>query len=496
MPAFGVLEIVMLFTSFEYALFLPAIVLLYWVLPRAARLPMLLVASYGFYMSWIPAFILLILPLTVFNWVYGSFLHKATANRKFVFGLGIVINLLVLGLFKYANFAIQSVAGMVHLVTHHAPHCTLDIILPLGISFFTFEFIHYLFEIYRGNKPIDSFVLFALYAAFFPTQIAGPIKRYPDFVAQMLEERKLRLTYFDEGLPLIIVGLAKKLLLADNLATLVQMGFQHATHGSYSAPELWVFTWAFAFQIYFDFSGYTDIARGSAMLFGYHIPINFNMPYMASNISNFWHRWHISLSTWLRDYLFIPLGGSRAKHWQVNRNLLITMALGGLWHGASWNFVVWGIYHGLLLVVHREFTTWTNKMPALRKAIDSKAGNLMSMFITFQAVCIGWVFFRVTNIADCFSIVKRMMLLRPFKTAVEAQQGYLILSEKLPVIVPVTLIMVAALLVLNLPISFANEKGWFRAAPPLLKSAFCAVAVVLIVIFLPDGNQPFIYFQF
>jgi D-alanyl-lipoteichoic acid acyltransferase DltB (MBOAT superfamily) len=486
----------MLFTSFEYALFLPLIVLLYWVLPRKARLPMLLVASYGFYMSWIPAFIALILPLSLVNWYYGAFLHKATSNRKLIFGVGIALNLLVLGVFKYANFAIQSAASLVHLATHKTPHWSVDIILPLGISFFTFEFIHYLFEIYRGNKPIDSFVLFALYAAFFPTQIAGPIKRYPDFVAQMMEERKLRLSYFDEGLPLIIIGLGKKLLFADNLATLVQMGFQHGAVGAYSAPELWLFAWAFAFQIYFDFSGYTDIARGSAMLFGYHIPINFNMPYIASNMSNFWHRWHISLSTWLRDYLFIPLGGSRGSNWETNRNLLVTMTLGGLWHGASWNFVVWGIFHGVALIVHREFAAWSKTVPALRKAIDSKVGNLVSIFITFQAVCIGWVFFRVTDIGDCFSIVKKMLLLKPFKTAVEAKSGYLIMSENLPVIVPVTLIMVAALMLLNLPISYANEKGWFRSAPPLLKSAFCAAAVVLVVIFLPDGNQPFIYFQF
>lgn len=487
----------MLFTSFEYALFLPLVVLLYWVLPRQTRLPMLLVASYAFYMSWIPAFILLILPMTLFNWIYGSYLSRCTTHKKLVFGIGIAANLLILGVFKYANFAVHSVADLLHLVTKQSPDWSVNIILPLGISFFTFEFIHYLFEIYRGNKPVDSFVLFALYAAFFPTQIAGPIKRYPDFVKQMLEERKLRLTYFDEGVPLIIIGLAKKLLLADNLSQLVEMGFKHEMIGSYGAPEMWIFAWAFAFQIYFDFSGYTDIGRGSAMLFGYHIPINFNMPYIAANISDFWRRWHISLSTWLRDYLFIPLGGSRVSRWMVNRNLLATMALGGLWHGASWNFVVWGIYHGLLLIVHREFSMVADSIPALRKAIDSKAGKLLSIFITFQAVCIGWVFFRVQNIGDCFAIVKKMLLLRPFQTAIEKQQdAFLLANHNLPVIVPVTLLILAALLLTNLPVSWANERGVFRAAPPLLKSAFCAVVVILVVIFLPDGNQPFIYFQF
>jgi alginate O-acetyltransferase complex protein AlgI len=475
----------LLFTSFEYALFLPLVVLLFWVLPKAARLPMLLVASYAFYMSWIPVFILLILPMTIFNWLFGAFLHKCTAQKKLVFGIGVAINLIILGVFKYANFFIHSVGQ----------DWTVNIILPLGISFFTFEFIHYLFEIYRGSKPIDSFVLFALFAAFFPTQIAGPIKRYPDFVAQMLEDRKLRLSYFDEGIPLIVIGLAKKILLADNLAVLVDLGFNNNTIASFGAPELWVFAWAFAFQIYFDFSGYTDIGRGSAMLFGYHIPINFNMPYIASNISDFWRRWHISLSTWLRDYLFIPLGGSRYGRWITNRNLLLTMALGGLWHGASWNFVVWGVYHGLLLVAHREFAEWSKSVVWLRNAVDSRVGRIASILLTFQCVCVGWVFFRVIDLNAAWAAVKKMVLLRPLRTSLETDH-LLIFDERWPLTVPVALLVVAMLLLLNFPVSRLNERGAFRAASPFAKAAFCAATIILITIFLPDSNQPFIYFQF
>ena len=326
---------------------------------------MLMLGSYFFYMSWIPAFILLIVPMTVFNFLWGKLLHQAQNNRKLIFGTGIAANLLCLGVFKYSNFIVTTVDSILHLVTRHNPHWSVSIILPLGISFFIFEFIHYLFEIYRGNKPINSFVLFALFAAFFPTQISGPIKRYPDFQAQMQTEKQLHLSYFNQGVPLIVIGMAKKLLLADNLAVLVQMGLSNPS--MYGAPELWLFTYAFAFQIYFDFSGYTDIARGSAMLFGYHIPINFNMPYIAKNVSDFWRRWHISLSSWLRDYLFIPLGGSRHGKWLTHRNLFLTMALGGLWHGASWNFVVWGIYHGLCLIVHREFVEFKNSIAWLNK---------------------------------------------------------------------------------------------------------------------------------
>lgn len=486
----------MIFTSAEYILFLPIIVLLFWILPKVCRLPMLLVASYYFYMSFIPQFILLILPMTLFNWLWGKLMVKDHTNKKLL-GIGIVVNLLILGVFKYANFFADSFGAVAKLATGKAMHFDLHIILPLGISFFTFEFIHYLFEIYRGKKPIDSFVLFALFAAFFPTQIAGPIKRYPDFVEQMQADNKIKLSYFDEGIPLIIIGMAKKLLLADNLAVFVQMGV--GAPSNYSGLELWLFAYAFAFQIYFDFSGYTDIGRGSAMLFGYHIPINFNMPYIASNMSDFWRRWHVSLSTWLRDYLFIPLGGSRGTRLQVNRNLFLTMALGGLWHGASWNFVVWGVFHGLALIVHREFSMWKESTVALKNFLDQKVvafvWRYFSIFLTFQAVCIGWVFFRIQDIGLAWVMVRRMLTLRPM-FSMPAPEHFIVMKPDLPVVVPVVMIMVSLLLLTNLPISALNEKKVFQNLPAFIKAAYCAVLILAIVTFLPDTSQPFIYFQF
>jgi alginate O-acetyltransferase complex protein AlgI len=482
----------MLFSSAQYMVFLPVIVLLYWILPKSLRLPMLLIASYGFYMSFIPAFILLILPMTLFNFLWGNWLYKSQ-NKRLGLGIGITINLLVLAIFKYADFFYQSANFLALLTTKHNPSWVVNIILPLGISFFTFEFIHYLFEIYRGKQPIKSFVLFALFAAFFPTQIAGPIKRYPDFEAQMLSFPKLELKYFDEGIPLIIIGLAKKILLADNLATFVQMGL--ALPQAYGSLETWLFAYAFAFQIYFDFSGYTDIARGSSMLFGYHIPINFNLPYIANNMSNFWHRWHISLSTWLRDYLFIPLGGSRGGGAQINRNLFWTMTLGGLWHGASWNFVVWGIFHGLALIVHREFARLKESISWLKIAVDSKLGNFISTVITFHVVCIGWIFFRETNIATAFGMVKKMVLLKPIYSTVPGNQ-FLVLRPDLPLIVPVTLTIIAVLLITNFPLSWMNESGYIKRQPVIVKAVYCSILVLLMVTFLPDNSQPFIYFQF
>lgn len=483
----------MLFTTLQYLLFLPCVVALFWVLPQKLRLPMLLIASYIFYMSWIPQFILLIVPMTFLNWLWGFYMHRHMDKRKLLLGIGIGLNLLTLGIFKYAGFAVTSASAAVGLVTHHNPGWVTNIILPLGISFFTFEFIHYLFEIYRGNKPVNSFVLFALFAAFFPTQIAGPVKRYPDFVAQMLEEKKPHLSDFDEGVPLIITGMAKKLLLANNLSTFVQMGF--ADPSAFGAIELWLFAYAFAFQIYFDFSAYTDIGRGSAMLFGYHIPINFNLPFIAANMADFWKRWHISLSTWLRDYLFIPIGGSRGTKWQVNWNLFVTMALGGLWHGASWNFVVWGIYHGLCLIVHREFVGLKAMLPQLQKFWESKIFHALSMLLTFNAVVVGCVFFGMTNINVAFNYIKRMVLLHPIFTPVEGHQ-FLVLKQEMPLVVPIVIAMTVVLLLINYPLGKLIEKQAFKVVPVPVKAVYWSALVVLMITFLSNASAPFIYFQF
>ena len=345
----------MLFNSLKYALFLPIVFALFWATPQKFRVWILLIASYVFYMSWRPGFILLIIGLTLANYYIGFAIDKATEikKKKSWLTLSVVLNLATLVFFKYAYFFNDVVTAATKPLGLPATHLPFDIILPLGISFFVFEFIHYTTDVYRGSEPIKSLPAFALFASFFPTQIAGPIKRFQDFIPQFLAESKLTVDTFDTAISLILLGLFKKVLLADNLSFFVQGGFGNP--GIFSGTDLWIFTYAFAFQIYFDFSGYTDIARGSAMLFGYKVPLNFNLPYLARNISEFWRRWHISLSTWLRDYLFIPLGGSRCGRFRVHFNLLATMTLGGLWHGAAAHFLVWGLYHGFALIVHREF---------------------------------------------------------------------------------------------------------------------------------------------
>ena len=483
----------LLFCSLDYLLFLPATVILYWCLPHRLRLPMLLIASYLFYMSWNSQMVLLIIAMTVFNFFYGFLLAKAQAKKKLIFGLGLAANIACLAYFKYANFFVDSLTAFWRLTGQHADKVVLNIILPLGISFFVFEFIHYLFEIYRGKKPLDSFVLFGLFAAFFPTQIAGPIKRYDDFSKQMEEEKHLRLSYFDEGIPLIVIGMAKKVLIASNLAIIVDMMAQ--TINSYGALELWIFCYAFVFQVFFDFSAYTDIARGSSLLFGYRIPINFNLPFISSNISELWQRWHISLSSWLKDYCFQPFGGTKRKKWSMERALLLTMTIGGLWHGASWNFVVWGFLWGLSLVVHRYFRRIKSKLPQLNPVWQSKAFNYFSIFLTVSVFAGSSVFFRLPDFKPAVIALKKMLLFSPLLSP-GAEHGFIVMNSNLPIVVPLALMMLAALTLLIVPVSFMLENGAFKKVPVPLKASYLVALVVLMLILLPNNSTPFVYFQF
>lgn len=483
----------MLFNSLKYALFLPIVVLLFWVSPQKWRVPILLIASYIFYMAWRPGYILLIVGLTVFNYWVGNSLAKCvdTARKKWL-AFGVAANLLTLAFFKYAYFIDESLASIFKPFGITVGAIPFEIILPLGISFFVFEFIHYLVDIYRGSEPVKSFLGFSLFASFFPTQIAGPIKRFQDFVPQFLAPEKFKMEYVDEGVSLILMGLFKKVMIADNLALFVMGGFAHPE--LFTGIDLWLFAYAFAFQIYFDFSGYTDVARGSAKLFGYKVPINFNLPYLATSIADFWHRWHISLSTWLRDYLFIPLGGSRGGKWLNYRNLLITMTLGGLWHGAAAHFLVWGIFHGVALVIHKEFQALKKAFQPLADAVASPVGRALSMVLTFHAVCIGWVLFRAETTAAATTMLKRMFFL-------EALPDHSLLSMVLPsinypLVYPSMWLILPLLVVAHFAMGYANKHIDWRAYPRPLKAAWVFALMFIVLTFSPDKSPRFIYFQF
>lgn len=444
-------------------------------------------------MSWKPIYGLLMIGLTIANYFFGLAIHKFSAWRKALLITAVVGNLIILGYFKYTYYAVDLLNQTIAPFGQHFPRVTFEIILPLGISFFAFEFIHYIIEVYKGGKPVRSLPQFALFAGFFPTQLAGPIKRYQDFIPQLSQEHRPGWKEIDDAIWLILFGLFKKVIFADNLSSVVQSGF--------SRPDLltgldtWMVIYAFAFQIYFDFSGYTDIARGSAMLFGYKVPLNFNLPYLAGSIAEFWHRWHISLSTWLRDYLYVPLGGSRCSKWLNYRNLFLTMLLGGLWHGAGTHFVAWGAFHGSALIAHKIFRESTANFGFVDKIRTMRVFHVLSVLLTFHAVCIGWVLFRADNMDIAATMLKQMFFLSPVTASVAAWQ-LTIVNVQDPIIFLI-LPMVLALL-------FAGQvlSGWLAARvqpitlPMPIRAIGVAALVLVLFLFSPDSSPKFIYFQF
>ncbi len=395
----------MLFHELAFWIFLPVVLLLFYCSPFRLGKLVLLISSYVFYMWWDPRFILLIFLSTAIDYVAGRRLESSTGWRKR--GLlitSLVANLGLLGFFKYYNFFASSIAE----VSGIAPDSlALTIILPVGISFYTFQSMSYTIDVYLGKlKPVRSFVDFALFVSFFPQLVAGPIVRACDFFPQLDQWRRPSEIDVQRGIVLILVGLMKKMIFADHFAMISDTYFADVAANP-GAIAAWTAAVAFGMQIFFDFSGYTDIARGCGKVLGFHFPINFRRPYLSTSITDFWRRWHISLSTWLRDYLYIPLGGNRHGRWMTYRNLMLTMVLGGLWHGASWNFVLWGTYHGFLLSLNRAFN-------ALAKATATEnifAHPILTPFkvaFTFAIVTIGWVPFRAATIGETKIVVGQM----------------------------------------------------------------------------------------
>jgi alginate O-acetyltransferase complex protein AlgI len=483
----------LLFNSLQYLVFLPVVFLLYWVCPHKLRVPLLLVASYVFYMSWKPIYGILIFGLTLGNFLLVPFIARSVNRKKLWLGIVVAANLIVLGIFKYAYFTVGAIKSGLALggIDWREPH--LHILLPLGISFFVFEFIHYAVEVYRGKPLVKNFFNFSLFASFFPTQIAGPIKRYQDFIPQLDIKSKFKWEYVDEGMQLILVGLAKKVLIADNLALVAQAGFNHPEQ--FSACDLWLISYAFAFQIFFDFAGYTDVARGSALLFGYKVPINFNLPYIAANASDFWHRWHISLSTWLRDYLFIPLGGSRGSRWATHRNLFITMALGGLWHGAAFHYLIWGVYQGVILIAHREWQNLCKKVGVPKAVIESKIYHAASVILTFHFVCVGWIFFRADSEKIAMTMLTKMAQ-APVELLNFSLNQLEVLKIRDPLIFPSLVFLLPTLMIAQVAVNWLNDKKFYKSPPWAMQVGVMVALMCLLTIFSPDSSPRFIYFQF
>jgi len=385
----------MFFNSLTYFIFLAIVLGCYFQLSHRWQNRLLLVASYVFYGWWDWRFLSLIFVSTLNDYVCGIQIfsqHRPESRKKYLY-LSIIVNLSLLGFFKYWDFFIDSFAALLSNFGINAALPTLHIILPVGISFYTFQTMTYSIDIYRGElEPTNNFLDFALFVSFFPQLVAGPIERAKNLLPQIQNERHFDKDQMIRGFHLILWGLFKKVFVADNLGIIVDKIYANPAS---TGVEYIIATWAFAFQIYGDFSGYTDIARGTSKCLGIELMHNFKQPYFAINPSDFWRRWHISLSSWLKDYLYIPLGGNRKGTWKTYRNLSLTMLLGGLWHGAAWNFVIWGAYHGLLLIVHRVFTT-------VVRPTSSSSSNLfiymLKAFVMFQLTTVSWILFRAQNL--------------------------------------------------------------------------------------------------
>ena len=390
------------FSSFEFWIFVAVVAALFYAVPRRFGRYVLLAASYYFYARWNAWYVVFLFALTVSDFAIGIALERAGPRlRKPLMIAGVAANLAFLGTFKYANFAGATIAALVRM---HQDPWLVSWIVPIGISFHTFQSISYLVDVYRKRMPaMRNPFDYALFLSFFPQLLAGPIVRAELFFAELFAWRRPSANDVTYGLARITFGLLKKTAIADQFAAVSDAYFGAASLHP-GSPAAWTATFAFAMQIYFDFSGYSDIAIGCARLFGFIFPENFRQPYLATSIGDFWHRWHITLSTWLRDYLYIPLGGSRDGTWRTLRNLMLTMLLGGLWHGAQWTFVAWGGYQGALLCLERLAGVSTQR--------DAAAGTLktaLKILVTFALVCLGWVLFRVQHfrspwpcIALCF----------------------------------------------------------------------------------------------
>jgi alginate O-acetyltransferase complex protein AlgI len=402
----------MLFCSRQYLLFFGAVFSVYWLMPwHCSRVWLLLAASFFFYASWNKWLAGIICVSTVLDYFIARALEACPSPvwRKLLLTLSLAANLGLLVYFKYANFFLQSLGEALGACGASVSLPVLSVILPVGISFYTFEAINYVVDVYRHRVPAERDLShLMLFITFFPHLVAGPIVRARDFLPQIGRRKRWDWARLQLGTQFFLMGLFKKLAVADRMALIADPVF--ANPAAFSSGAVWLATLAYALQIYCDFSGYSDMAVGSAHLLGYKLARNFNLPYLAANVSEFWRRWHVSLSTWLRDYLFIPLGGSRGTEWQTCRNLLITMTLGGFWHGASWTFVVWGVLHGLLLIAHRCFRTYCERHRRVDILLRTPLGTVLRVALTFLSVCVGWVFFRATTFGIAATILERLVV--------------------------------------------------------------------------------------
>ena len=475
----------MLFPTVTFAVFFLIVLPLSWALMQRQTIwrPFMLVASYVFYAWWNWRFVFLLASSTIANQFFGVMIHRAgrQSRRRWLLAGAIAFDVGLLGYFKYAGFFVSSAQNLLARLGVESTGSLLSVTLPVGISFFTFMAISYVVDIYRGEIEPETFGRFAVYLSLFPHLVAGPIVRASELIPQLRRPRDARRVYTSRAFFLILTGLFFKMVIANHLAThLVDDAF--AAPGRPSSLELLVAVYGYAVQIFADFYGYTNIAIGVALLLGFEFPQNFAAPYAAVSLQDFWRRWHMTLSRWLRDYLYIPLGGSRRGRLFTYRNLLATMLLGGLWHGAAWTFIAWGGIHGLGLAVERLVRD-RRAARGLAEPPDTRLRRAAGRLLTFHVVCFGWIFFRADSFSHARDVIVRLF------DAWGRPSPLVTTSAVLAIAVGIASQYVPAGLV-------AATLERFARVPVLAQASCLAVGLMVVDALGPQGVAPFIYYRF
>ena len=481
----------MLFNSIEFAIFFPIVFSIYWLLDKNVKTQnlFLLASSYFFYGWWDWRYLSLILLCSVCNYAAGLFLMKTENNkqRRFILTACCIISLGVLGIFKYYNFFVETFVDAFRLFNVQLNAGSLNLILPVGISFYTFHTLSYTIDVYKRKfEPTKNIVSFFLFVSIFPLAMAGPIERATNLLPQIYQRRTFDYTFAVDGLRQILWGLFKKIVIADNCAHAADLIFNNS--GSHSGSTLLIGAIFFTFQIYGDFSGYSDMALGIGKLLGFKFLRNFSFPYFSRDIAEFWRRWHISLTTWFRDYLYIPLGGSKGSKWQVARNTFVIFLISGFWHGANWTFIAWGAYHALLflpLIILGKNRKYTNTVAEGKLLPNLK--EIVQMGITFILVVFGWILFRAENITHACNYISEI-----FSMSLFTFPSYYNIFSRWDIIF-IAISMIIEWLGRNNQHAlekFGSKWKWY------FRWGFYYTVIIVIIFFQRDEIQQFIYFQF
>jgi D-alanyl-lipoteichoic acid acyltransferase DltB (MBOAT superfamily) len=484
----------MLFNSFHFFVFFPVVTIIYFLLSYKYRWMFLLAASCYFYMVFVPYYIFILAGTIVIDYFAGIIIEggRSAAEKKRFLLLSLAANIGVLAVFKYYNFFTANINQLMESIGIHTAQLPyLGILLPIGLSFHTFQAMSYTIEVYRGNQKAErNFIIYALYVMFYPQLVAGPIERPQNVLPQFHRHYDVNYERISAGLKQMVWGFFKKIVIADRLAVLVNHGYSNI-EGS-DGLSLLVYTYFFAFQIYCDFSGYSDIAIGAAKVMGIDLMENFRIPYVSRSVKEFWERWHISLSTWFRDYLYIPLGGNRVMKWRWYYNLFIVFLVSGFWHGANWTYIVWGILHGTYLITGLILNSYTGgKKGGDKNSMGGRMLTALKVFITFNVVSLAWIFFRAESVSDAVTVISRI----GGSFHLHSLHGLTIFTAAKPSTLLVTLLLLILFICID-PAMDRLVKNRIQLRYKPYRIFLFAGLTIFILLFGHFGETNFIYFQF